>query len=291
MLRLLTKLHNKNNYPLHIFINELLNSLKPIGIYTTLNNDEAGKQIIDLFEDQIAHFKLIDNNMSWSESRHFISRIFDQQNYKPPTSKDYVTFCSLEQSRLQRFDALVIASMDKSNIPGATDNYVFFNQQVRTELKIPTWRDDHARQLHQFRSLLDSSENILITVQTENNGEKTTPSPWLEAIETFYQMAYNHTLLNPDLEYLVIQNSTKITNFSEIPFPTQSVQPNPVLISELKPENISISQYQRLINCPYQYFTLSCLKLSQTNELKEELDKADFGNLVHHSIHAFFTNL
>jgi len=289
--QLLAKLHSKKSYPLHRFINELLSSLKPIGIYTTLNNDDAGKQIIELFEDQIAHFKLIDNNMSWSESRRFMSRIFDQQNYKPPTSMNSVTFCSLEQSRLQRFDALVIASMDKNNFPGTTNDYVFFNEQVRTELNIPTWRDDHARLLHQFRSLLDCSENILITVQTENNGEKTTPSPWLEAIETFYHMAYHHTLLNSDLEYFVAQDSTKVTQVSEIPFPTQSVQPSPVLIPELKPENISISQYQSLINCPYQYFTLSCLKLSQTNELKEELGKADFGSLVHHSIHAFFTDL
>ncbi len=293
--QLLAKLHNKKSYPLHRFIKELLNSLKPIGIYTSLNNDDAGKQIIELFEDQIAHFNIIDNNMSWSESRRFMSRIFDQQNYKPPisqsTNKNSVTFCSLEQSRLQRYDALVIASMDKNNFPGTTDNYVFFNEQVRTELKIPTWRDDHARHLHQFRSLLDCSENILITVQTENNGEKTTLSPWLEAIETFYDMAYNHSLMDLNLEYLVSQETTKITQISKIPLPTQSIQPNPVLLNELKPESISISQYQRLINCPYQYFTLSCLKLSQTDELNEELGKADFGSLVHQSIHAFFSNL
>jgi ATP-dependent helicase/nuclease subunit B len=294
-VQLLSKLYSKKSYPLHIFINQLLSSLKPIGFYTTLHNDDAGKQIIDLFEDQMMHFKLIDNKITWSESRRFMSRIFDQQNYKPPTSQsaniNKVTFCSLEQSRLQTFDALIIASMEKNNFPGKTNNYVFFNEQVRTELKIPTWRDDHARHLHQFRSLLDCSEHILITVQTENNGEKTTQSPWLEAIETFYYLAYKRTLINSDLEHLVAQDSSQITRVSEIPLPAQSTQPNPILIPELKPENISISQYQSLINCPYQYFALSCLKLSQTNELEEDLGKADFGSLVHLSIHAFFSNL
>ena len=293
--QLLSKLHNKKSYPLHRFINELLNSLKPIGIYTTLNKDDAGKQIIELFEDQIMHFKLIDNNMTWSESRRFMSRIFDQQNYKPPISQsaniNNVTFCSLEQSRLQTFDALIIASMDKNNFPGKTNNYVFFNEQVRTDLKIPTWRDDHARHMFQFRSLLDCSENILITMQTENNGEKVSPSPWLEAIETFYTLAYKQNLNNTDLEYLVAQDSSQVIMNTQIPFPTDTTQPSPVLIPELKPENLSISQYQSLINCPYQYFTLSCLKLKETNELNEELGKADFGSLIHHSIHAFFTNL
>lgn len=289
--QLLAKLHNQKTCPLHRFINGLLNSLKPIGLYTSLSNDDAGKQIIDLFEDQIAHFKLVDNNMSWSESRRFMSRIFDQQNYKPPTSKTSVTFCSLEQSRLQNFDALIIASVDKNNFPGTAINYIFFNEQVRTELKIPTWREDHARHLHQFRSLLDSAKNILITVQTERNGEKTTASPWLEAIETFYRMAYSKELADTNLKYLVEQETTSVKQTSEIPLPAQSTQPSPVLIPELKPSSISISQYQSLVNCPYQYFALSCLKLSQTNELKEDMEKADFGSLVHLSIHAFFSNI
>jgi len=197
--QLLAKLHGSKSYPLHRFINELLNSLKPIGLYTALGNDDAGKQILDLFEDQIAHFKLVDNSMSWSESRRFMSRIFDQQNYKPPVSKTSVTFCSLEQSRLQTFDALIIASVDKKNFPGTNSNYIFFNEQVRSELRIPTWRDDHARLLHHFRCLLDSSNAILITVQTEKNGEKTTSSPWLEAIETFYRIAYKNELANVNL--------------------------------------------------------------------------------------------
>ena len=289
--QLLAKLHNHKTYPLHRFINELLNSLKPIGLYTALSNDDAGRQIIDLLEGQIAHFNLVDNQISWSESRRFMSRIFDQQNYKPPASKTSVTFCSLEQSRLQNFDALIIASVDKNNFPGTSSNYIFFNEQVRTELNIPTWRDDHARHLHQFRCLLDSSNQILITVQTDQNGERTTPCPWLEAIEIFYQMAYGKDLTNNDLEFLVAQDSTSVSKISKISLPTQTAQPSPELIPDLKPDRISISQYQSLVNCPYQYFALSCLKLSQADELKEEMSKADFGSLVHKSIHAFFSNL
>jgi ATP-dependent helicase/nuclease subunit B len=294
--QLITKLHGSKSYPLHRIITELINSLKPIGLYTTLSSDDAGKQIIDLFEDQASHFKLVDNLVNWSEARRFMSRVFDQQNYKPPTSKTSVTFYSLDQSRLHSFDALVIASVDKSNFPGNSSNYIFFNEQVRTELNIPTWRDDHARHLHQFRSLLDSSEQILITVQIEQNGEKTSPCPWLEAIETFYHMAYGHMEYEKDLadkrlEYLISQASTSVSTSSDIALPSQSTQPNPVLIPALKPDSISISQYQSLVNCPYQYFALSCLKLSQTDELSEELGKADFGSLVHQCIHAFFTNL
>ena len=293
--QLLAKLHHSRTYQLHRYITELLNSLKPIGLFTSLNNDDAGKQIIELFENQIAHFKLVDNDMNWSDCRRFISRLLDQQNYKPPThyssNSQSVTFCSLEQSRLQRFDALVMASLDKNHFPGSRNNYVFFNEQVRSELNIPTWRDDHARHLHQFRCLLNSSDKILITVQTEQNGEKMAVCPWLEAIETFRTMAYDNSFIDDQLEYLINQNISNVQSESDLPLPKPGTQPEPVLINEIKPNKISISQYQTLVDCPYQYFALTCLKLSATDELQEELSKADFGSLVHQSIHAFFSDV
>ena len=294
-LQILAKIQHGKNYPLHRFISELINSLKPIGLYTKLKNDDAGTQIIDLLEAQATQFKLIDNNMNWPECRRFIARILDQQNFKPSfylnDNRSRLTFCSLEQSHLQNFDALIIASVDKNSFPSTSNHYVFFNEQVRRECSIPTWRDERARQLHQFRCLLDSAPRILITVQTEKNGEIIQPSPWLEAIETFYKMAYKASLNNHELEFLVNQNSSNVIHTSEIPVTKTTQQPNPVLIDDLIPTKISISQYQSLVNCPYQYFALSCLQLSPTDELQEELSKADFGSLVHESIHAFFVDI
>ena len=42
------------------------------------------------------------------------------------------------------------------------------------------------------------------------------------------------------------------------------------------------------MSCPYQFYASACLKLSKTEELKEDIDKADFGSLVHKCIYAFF---
>ena len=290
--QLLAKLFNYKNFPLHKFLTTLFNSLKPLGLYTNLKKDAAGEQIIKLLESQAAQFKLIDNKMNWPECRRFMSRVFDQQNFKPPTSlsikQSTITFCSLEQSRLQKFDALVIASVDNRNFPGSNSNYVFFNENIRAELTIPTWRDDRQRQLHQFRCLLDSSDEILITVQTLQNGESVQSSPWLEVIEAFYMLAYGTSLIDLQLEAIVEQEDTHVIYDSDANLPNNYLQPKPLLIDELKPDKISISQYQSLVNCPYQYFALSCLNLAPTDELQEELNNADFGSLVHQSIHAFF---
>mgnify|MGYP003326727255 CR=1 FL=1 len=76
--------------------------------------------------------------------------------------------------------------------------------------------------------------------------------------------------------------------FNIYPMPIKSSQPSPLFSKNFKLDPLSISQYQFLVNCPYQFFALACLGLSKTNELSEELDKMDFGSLVHKCIYAFF---
>ena len=286
----LVKLKNSGSFSLHRLIKALLNSLKVFGIYTTLREDDAGRQIIELFESQIASFRNIENKMDWAECRHFLAHILDIQNYKPPIIKSCITFCSLEQSRLLNFDALVIASADKGNLPGISINYIFFNESIRTELKIPTWRDANALQFYHFRRILEAAPNILVTIQTEKNDEKVIPSPWMEAIETLHSFAYGADLSDKELQMLADDESSVVTNPQYISLPNLTTQPSPKLVKELKPDSISISQYQLLMDCPYQFFSNVCLNIAKVKKLTEELDKADFGSLVHKCIYAFFMN-
>ena len=285
----ISKLHRSKSLALHRYFDELLNSLKTMGIYSMLNKDEAGRQIIDCLETQISQFKSIENKMNWAESRRLLAKILDQQNFKPPLVKSSVTFCSLEQSRLLKFDALIIASVDKDHFPGSSIKYVFLNEHIRTELNIPTWKDEHALHFYLFRKLLEAAPDILITVQTEQNGEKITPCAWLEAIETFHAMTYGKDLADKTLESLVTQENTSVAHTPQLPLPSPTLQPAPTLNNKLKPVSISISEYQHLMNCPYQYYSSSCLNLTKTNELSEDMNKVDFGSLVHKSIHAFFS--
>lgn len=286
----LAELQRGKPAPLHHFLKALLVGIQTFGIYDLLKVDDAGAQLIELLETQATHLKKIDNTMKWLECRRFLARILDQQDYKPPSSSAAkITLFSLEQSRLLQFDALIIASVDKNHFPGNPDSYIFFNERVRTELNVPTHFDKHAIHLHLFRRLLKAAPEVLITFQNERDGEKNASSPWLQIIETFHRMAYGKDLLDMELQQLVARADTSvICPQQRIPMPSPSSRPAPALTEGLKPDSISISQYQALMNCPYQFFTRACLKLYKTEELKEALGKDDFGSLVHECIEAFF---
>ena len=58
-------------------------------------------------------------------------------------------------------------------------------------------------------------------------------------------------------------------------------------LSKLVPERISAGSHQRMINCPYQFFSADGLKLKPSDEISEELKKSDYGERVHSILEAF----
>jgi len=47
------------------------------------------------------------------------------------------------------------------------------------------------------------------------------------------------------------------------------------------PARLSVSAWQSLVACPYQFFARHLLRLNERDEVAEEMDKRDYGSLVH----------
>ena len=63
--------------------------------------------------------------------------------------------------------------------------------------------------------------------------------------------------------------------------------PRPVIFPELIPAQISPSGYNSLVACPYQYFARHVLHLNELDEVREALEKRDYGEWVHVILHRF----
>ena len=59
----------------------------------------------------------------------------------------------------------------------------------------------------------------------------------------------------------------------------------------LLPEKLSANAYQQLINCPYQFFAARCLRLTAPEEVREALEKSDYGQRIHMALHAFHNDV
>jgi len=64
-------------------------------------------------------------------------------------------------------------------------------------------------------------------------------------------------------------------------------RPAPVIGAGQLPQHWTASTHQRLIDCPYRFFAADILQLSAREEIREALEKADYGEYVHRILQAF----
>jgi len=274
-------------HPAEHYLTALTASLETLGLNTAFADDAAGQRILEELQQMQVASQNSSLKMRWSEFRTWLGRTLERFNFQPPSQSSQVQLMGLGQSALAQFDALIIASCEAEYLPGTAGGSPFFNDGVRQALGLTSYTQQLSEKFYQFRCLLESADNILLTHRSEQDGEEVVASAWLERLQSFHQLAYNNNLINDELSELVNHSNTQVT-FPAQPMP-QPVLANPTVSirSELFPEALSASAYQQLLNCPYQFFAARCLQLQAPESIREMLQKADYGERVHLCLHAF----
>ncbi len=269
------------------FIQGILDSFNPLGLTTSLANDAAGIEIINLLEKLKVDSELIQLEFDWSEARAWLALQLEGSRFMPPASQTQVQLIGLSQSAQQKFDGLIIAAVEEEFLPGSPSTSAFFNDAVKYELGLATSLQEKNERFYHFMRLLNASDSILLSYRNQgDNGEPIKPSSWLALIEQFYRLAFNADLKDQTLQQLV--NAPENTFTHPAPRPAmEAQQPRPSLPENLIPEKISASHYQELMNCPYLFYAARCLKLEATDEIRQALSKADYGERIHQCLEAF----
>ena len=274
--------HNANE-----FIDALSASLEIIGMKPLLVDDAAGIRVIEMLDTLKHSATQYPIKFNWSDFRTWLGRSLEQFVFTPEKNPGPVTLMGLAQSRLQKFDAVIIASAEYEHLPGKTNLTPFFNNAVRQQLNLATSHEALAERFHHFRRLLESAPEILITANKEENGEEIPISPWLEIIHRFYQASYKATLEDKELAKLVKHPDTFVVRSMDETLPAKTAQAKTVLPETLIPKSYSPSSYQKLMDCPYQFFAAYGLNLAVSEEVQEALSKSDYGERVHKCLEAF----
>ena len=272
--------------PLAVYIDALHSSLQQLGILKAFADDAAGIQILDTLAEMRNGLHYCNPEMHWHDFRTWLGMTLEQQLFSPQTSASAVKLMSLAQAQCQQFDALVIAAADKQHLPGKPNASPFFNQSVRSSLGLPDWQQQRQHKLVQFKRLLQSSPEILVTCKHEDNGEPVPLSPWIETLRTFHGLTRQDTLRNTLLPQL-LEHDTSVFICDTDKLPEIPTQPQPSMPAKAIPSRMSASAHQRLIDCPYKYFAGDGMGLKPPDEIKEELQKSDYGERVHKILHAF----
>ncbi len=282
----LTVLIHDQPRPVSEFIEALLDSLKHLGLFSGFGNDAAGRELLALLEEMRTAAARGSLHQSWAGFHQWLRHSMEQRRFRPPMKGRGVELMGFTESRLYRFDALIIAGALREHLPGQIKAPPYFNDSVRTELGLPSLAYRYALLFFDFRRLLEAAPRVVVSLRREHNGERLVPSPWVERLRAFHQLAYHESLDDPELKWLVRQPDTMIVN-RETPLPLPMNPPAARLPATLLPIPLTATEHQRLIDCPYQFFCASGLDLGPEKEIREEVEKVDFGTYVHRILQAF----
>ena len=100
-----------------------------------------------------------------------------------------------------------------------------------------------------------------------------------ERLSVFHRLVWG-TGLSDDTLALAVPNA-RVAPPSDSALPPLARRPAPAVPAQLLPERISASGYNSLVACPYQYYGRYVLGLRETDEVREEMEKRDYGEFVH----------
>jgi len=266
------------------FISCFIASLKKLQVYDKLMQDAAGGVIIDHLHhlaDSALDFNV---KIDWLGFRSWLARSLESATFTVDEKlNQYVELIPMNQSSLYWCDALIIADVSREQFPGNGVSSVFFNNPVRAELGLTTAREKQLERFYLFRRLLQCSNEVLLS--HHDGDENKLPSAWLEMLETFHQLAFSSTLYDRGLLTAIRQSSIDVSD--QHIEASDLLRPRPSLPVACFPKKISASLHQQLINCPYAFFASAGLGLQATDEVRETLQKDEYGSLVHACLEAF----
>ena len=280
-----TVLPQRTELTLADWLARLVNSLNALGAHRRLSRDAAGQQVLALLARREQELMPDTGRFQLAEFRRWLAGELERAVFVDTSIDSPVVFTHLAATRLRDFDAALILGGDAAHLPGNVGASVFFNQRVRRELGLPTQNDSLQQTQYDLVQLIVNVTQVRVLWRARQDGEHNPISPWFERLQTLHQLAWNDDLTDNCLAELLPR--AHVVAPARAPLPASTHVPHPTLDIAQVPARISVSAYNSLLDCPYQYFARQVLRLNALDEISSELAKADYGQLVHGILHRF----
>lgn len=259
----------------------LRESLEVLSIARGLQQDDAGQQLLGALETWQQELANDVGRYAFHEWRRWLAQQLDVQTYRDSSIDSPVRFTHLAATRWRNFDAVLLLGCDADHLPSAGDGGRWFNDAVRSVLNLPTRATHATRQRADLMALLALNDTVLVTWQKDKSGEARLLSPFLQMLRDDFEQAHGDDLAETELHaYLTAEDARHVS----LP---PSAQPAPNVATEVVPISVSISGYNSLVACPYQFYARHILRLNELDEVQETIEKSDYGERVHEVLQRF----
>jgi ATP-dependent helicase/nuclease subunit B len=274
----------KNTDTLSGWLHALDDSLSILGVLQGLAADDAGAQLLQALQTWQQELAADNTRFSRAEWRHWLAQQLDAHTFRDSSMDSPVLLTHLAATRWRSFDAVLLLGCDAAHLPSTDNGSVWFNDAVRNTLGLPTRETYLAQQRDDLLALLVMNDTVLVTWQASKRGEMNLLSPYLEMLRALHELAYGDDLAERELGALLEQAQVRAAEFA---LPDKAAMPAPSVLPSLIPSRISASGYNSLVACPYQFYARHILRLNELDEVREGVEKHDYGEWAHDILHRF----
>lgn len=269
--------------PLERWLEDLRSALTDCGLWSTLGADPAGQQVLQalrLNEGSASELRQIgqalaegtrpSQRMGLAAFSAWVRDVLESASFLPRSDAEApVVILPMAQLLGRGFAAVVMPGCDEVTLDPSPELPGPWTAAQRAVLGLATREQLSAAAESAWTAAL-CAPSVDVLWRCQNDGEPLSPSSWVLALSGADAMAS----ASPPGE----------TRRRLEPAPQQPPLPSaPALV----PARLSASAYQDLRDCPYRFFALRQLRVSDAPELEAEPDQRDLGNWLHAVLKVF----
>ncbi|MFP8778246.1 PD-(D/E)XK nuclease family protein [Hydrogenophaga sp. RWCD_12] len=269
--------------PLERWLDALRAALQSGGLWERLAADAAGQGAIRALRlDEGASEELLQVGLAVAETGRpgarlglsafsaWVRDVLEGASFKPAADPQaQVVILPLSQLLGRGFSTVVMPGCDELTLDPDPGQQSPWTASQCEQLGLPGRTALMEGQAQAWQAALRAPQ-VDILWRRQEGGEPLSPSPWVMALPGFDdRQAGANTFCAPRPLCTVVV-----------------AHPLPVA-PDLMPSALSASAYQDLRDCPYRFFALRQLRLSEADELEAEPDQRDLGNWLHAVLRRF----
>lgn len=194
-----------------------------------------------------------------------------------------VEILGLLEARLLDFDLVVLGALDETIWPQASDPGPWMSRPMRREFGLPSPELRIGRVAADFFLSGLGARRAVFSRAARRGGTPTVPARWLTRLDTFLRG-----------QGLTMQAAPEAAWARLLDAPTTvrpCGRPAPAPPAGARPHRLTVSDVGSLMADPYAFYAARVLNLRPLDPLEQEAGAADYGNLVHASMHRFLAAL
>ena len=269
--------------PLARWLDDLRAALLTCGLWDRLALDPAGQQTVQalrLAEGAGAELQQVGEalveagrpapRLGLAALSAWVRAVLEGASFLPRSDPDApVVVVPMAQLLGRGFAAVVMPGCDEVTLDPSPELPGPWTAAQREVLGLPSREQLSAAAAQAWLSALEAPRGDILW-RCQQGGEPLSPSPWVLAI--------------PGLD--AAQAARHCASVAR-PLETMPAAPPRPQAPTLMPTALSASAYQDLRDCPYRFFALRQLRLSEAPELEAEPDQRDLGNWLHAVLRSF----